>query len=345
MRIGSNNLAYPFDNRPEPAQRVEVVPGVFWLRMPLPISLNHINLWLLEDGDGWTIIDTGMSNDETKSLWESLLENQLDSKPVKRVIGTHMHLDHIGLAGWLCRRCNVDLCMPRTEYLSCRVFSSEMKEDPSPETVQFYKDAGFQEAELAVFHDRFQARSNFMTPMPTAYRQIRDGEIIRIGNCDWMVMVGTGHSPEHACLYCEELNVFIAGDQNLPRITPNVSVRPDQPSSNPLGEWLTTCEFFKNQIDEKVLILPSHGDPFFGGPLRLQEIIDDHLTSLEQLYHHCVSPQRVVDVFPALFKGKVEDHNLVIATCEALAHLNYLLEDQRLGMSTDKHGLKKFHQS
>ena len=327
MRIGSNNLAYPFDNRPEPAQRVEVVPGVFWLRMPLPISLNHINLWLLEDGDGWTIIDTGMSNDETKSLWESLLENQLDSKPVKRVIGTHMHLDHIGLAGWLCKRCNVDLWMPRTEYLSCRVFSSEMKEDPSSETVQFYKDAGFQEAELAVFHDRFQARSNFMTPMPTAYRQIRDGEIIRIGNCDWMVMVGTGHSPEHACLYCEELNVFIAGDQNLPRITPNVSVRPDQPSSNPLGEWLTTCEFFKNQIDEKVLILPSHGDPFFGGPLRLQEIIDDHLTSLEQLYHHCVSPQRVVDVFPALFKGKVEDHNLVIATCEALAHLNYLLED------------------
>ncbi|MBT5153819.1 MAG: MBL fold metallo-hydrolase [Gammaproteobacteria bacterium] len=345
MRIGSNNLTYPFDNRPKPAKRIEVAPGVFWLRMPLPISLNHINLWLLEDDDGWTIVDTGMSNQETKSLWESLLEHELDSKPVKRVIGTHMHLDHIGLAGWLCRKCQVDLWMPRAEYLSCRVFSSEMLEPPSEETTQFYKAAGFGDAELSVFHERFQARSNFMTPMPTSYRQIRDGENIRIGDFEWTVMVGTGHSPEHACLYCKELNVFIAGDQNLPRITPNVSVRPDQPSSNPLGEWLTTCEYFKNQIGEQVLILPSHGDPFYGGPLRLQAIIDDHLVSLEKLSDYCNSPRRVVDVFPTLFKGKIEDHNLVIATCEALAHLNYLLGTSQLSMDTDPDGVKRFQRS
>jgi glyoxylase-like metal-dependent hydrolase (beta-lactamase superfamily II) len=345
MRIGSNNLAYPFEERPEPAQKIEVAAGVYWLRMPLPISLNHINLWLLEDHEGWTIVDTGMSNDETKLLWESLLENQLDSKPVKRVIGTHMHLDHIGLAGWLCRKCQVDLWMPRAEYLSCRVFSSEMMEDPSEETVDFYKAAGFQHDDLTVFRDRFQIRSQFMTPMPTAYRQIKNAEQIIIGEHEWTVMVGSGHSPEHASLYCRDLNLLIAGDQILPRITPNVSVRPDQPTANPLEEWLESCNRFKRSIDESVLILPSHGDPFYGAALRIQEIIDDHELSLARLYETCSKPQRVVDVFPALFKGKVEDHNLVIGTCEALAHLNYLLERQQLEMFIEDNGVKRFQQA
>ena len=345
MRIGSNNLAYPFDARPEPAKKVCVAPGVYWLRMPLPISLNHINLWLLEDGDGWTIIDTGMSTDETRSLWEEVLANELRGKPVNYIIGTHMHLDHIGLAGWLTKKCGVDLWMSRSEYLSCRVFSAEMKEAPSADTVRFYKEAGFQEAELSVFHSRFAARSGFMMPMPGAYRQINDREQIPIGNYVWTVMVGTGHSPEHACLFCEDLNVLIAGDQILPRITPNVSVRPDQPTSNPLREWLTSCEKFKREIGEDVLILPSHGDPFYGAPARIQTIINEHVASLDRLYEHCAQPQRILDVFPALFKGAVEDHNLVIGTCEALAHLNYLLEDEQIVVYADDNGVKRFQQS
>lgn len=345
MRIGSNNLIYPFEARPKPGKKVRITDGVYWLRMPLPISLNHINLWLLEDCDGWTIIDTGMSTDETKSLWEELLANELQGKPVHRVIGTHMHLDHIGLAGWLTRKCRVDLWMPRAEYLSCRVFSAEMKDPPSAETVSFYIEAGFEEAELSAFHSRFAARSGFMTAMPGAYRQINDQEQIIIGNYTWTIMVGTGHSPEHACLFCEELNVLISGDQILPRITPNVSVRPDQPASNPLREWLTSCEKFKREISEEVLILPSHGDPFYGGPVRIQTIIDEHLAALERLYTHCAEPRRVLDVFPALFKGAVEDHNLVIGTCEALAHINYLLEDRQIAVNVQENGVKWYRQS
>ncbi|MBT7451482.1 MAG: MBL fold metallo-hydrolase, partial [Rhodospirillaceae bacterium] len=97
----SIELTYPLDELPEPGGLVRVAPGVFWLRMPLPIALNHINLWLLEDDDGWTIVDTGIGTDETKELWEQLFEKHLNNKPVKRLIVTHMHPDHIGLAGWL----------------------------------------------------------------------------------------------------------------------------------------------------------------------------------------------------------------------------------------------------
>jgi len=219
-----------------------------------------------------------------------------------------------------------------------------MMADPSEQTVNFYKAAGFQQDDLTVFRDRFQIRSQFMTSMPTAYRQIKEGEQLTIGEHEWTVLVGKGHSPEHACLYCKDLNLLIAGDQILPRITPNVSVRPDQPTANPLDEWLDSCNRFKSLIDETVLILPSHGDPFYGAPLRIQEIIDDHELSLARLYESCSQPQRVVDVFPALFKGKVEDHNLVIGTCEALAHLNYLLERQQLEMFVENNGVKRFQQ-
>lgn len=345
MRQGSNNLSYPIADRPQPAELVPVVPGVFWIRMPLPISLNHINLWLLEDGDGWMIVDTGMATDESREIWRALFEKHLDGKPVTRVLGTHMHLDHIGLAGWLTDRWQAELWMSRTEYLTCRVVAAEISADPPPDTIEFFRTAGFDSDALSDFEDRFRARSAFVSTLPSAFRRIVDGQTIQIGQNSWCVMVGEGHSPEHACLYCSDLNVLIAGDQILPRISPNVGVRPNEPAANPLRDWLTSCEKFQSALPEDTLILPSHGDPFYGAHARLQAIVDEHRESLKKLYDFCVQPQRAIDVFPLLFKGEITDHNRVIAAGEALAHLNYLLAEGKLSVESDATGVNRYRQA
>ena len=345
MRIGANGLSYPFADRPVPGEALEVAAGVYWIRMPLPISLNHINLWLLDDIDGWIIVDTGMATDDTRRLWEAIFENLLDGKPIKRVICTHMHFDHAGLAGWLCEKWQVDLWMSQAEYLSCRLVAEEIKDDPSQQVIAFFQSAGYENESLDDYRKRFRGRSEFISPLPNSYTRITDDQRIQIGDHEWTLRVGEGHSPEHICLYCEDLNLLIAGDQILPRISPNIGVRPIEPHANPLQDWLNSCQKFMRELPEDVLILPSHGDPFYGARIRLQEFIDDHESGLQKLAALCATPQRVVDVFPALFKSEINDGNRVIATSEALAHINYLVAQNKLTVSLDEDGVKWFQQS
>jgi glyoxylase-like metal-dependent hydrolase (beta-lactamase superfamily II) len=345
VRIGSNKLAYPFESRPEQGELLSVAPGVFWVRMPLPISLNHINVWVLEDGDGWTIVDTGMGTDDTRRLWQSIFDNHLDSKPVTRVIGTHMHFDHVGLAGWIADKWDAPLWMTRSEYLSCRVTEAEIQHAPPDSNIEFFKSAGFAEDDLAEYRRRFQARSQFLAPLPSTYRRLQKNAEVRIGNHGWRVLIGSGHSPEHACLYCEELDVLIAGDQVLPRISPNVGVRPDEPLANPMRDWIDSCRALKDELSEDVLVLPSHGDPFHGAHPRLDALIQEHQEGFDKLYDYCDEPRRVVDVFGVLFKGEIDSNNFVIATGEALAYLNYLLDNGTLKVEIDSGGINRYSQA
>ena len=250
MKTGSNGLSYPFDNRPNPGELIEVGPGIFWVRMPLPISLNHINLWMLEEQDGWTLVDTGMATEDTKALWEEIFSTHLNSKPVKQVIVTHMHFDHLGLAGWLVEKWGATLCMSRTEYLSSRVIINEIKSDPPEATVAFFRAAGVEESILDEFKVRFNNRSDFVSPLPSHYKRLTDNQVLQIGSLQWTVIIVEGHSPEHICLHCKSLNIMIAGDQILPRISPNISVRPDEPRANPLHNFLRSCESLKNRLNK-----------------------------------------------------------------------------------------------
>ena len=345
MKTGSNGLSYPVENRPNPGELVEVGPGIFWLRMPLPISLNHINLWLLEEQDGWTIVDTGMATEETKALWEEIFSTYLNSKPVTRVIVTHMHFDHLGLAGWLVEKWGATLCMSRAEYLSSRVILEEIKADPPESTVAFFKAAGVDEKILDDFKLRFNDRANFASPLPSHYRRLHDNEVLQIGSLQWAVVMGEGHSPEHACLLCKSLNILIAGDQILPRITPNISVRPDEPGANPLQSWLDTCEYLNRHLDKDVLILPSHGDPFYGAHIRLQDMLEEHKKGLQDLLEFCSQPRSVTEVFPVLFRSEINTGNMVIAVGEAIAHLNYLLDTGELAVNIDGDGIARYMQT
>ena len=342
MTVKPEDLSYPFTDKPQPGELVSVAPGVFWLRMPLPIALNHINLWLLEDDEGWTIVDTGISDDETRNLWEQVFTRRLNGKPVTRLIVTHMHTDHVGLAGWLAERWNVDLWMTSLEYFTCRVLVADTGREAPEQGLRFYSQAGFDEEALDIYRSRFGVFGSYIGALPEAFHRLADGDRLQMAGQDWQVMVGRGHSPEHACLYCPALNLLISGDQVLPRISSNVSVRPTEPAANPLQEWLDSLGTLQDTLPEDVLVLPSHGYPFYGVRQRLQQLIDGHETALANLRELCREPQRAIDAFPALFKRSVDKRSLIIATGESLAHLNYLLGKGQLRVYVGDDGVKRY---
>ena len=332
------NLDYPFETRPLPGEAVMVGLGVNWVRMPLPMQLNHINLWLLEDGDGWTIVDTGIRDRPTMDAWEALFAGPMGGRPVKRVIVTHLHPDHVGLAGWLTRRFDVALWMTRTDFLLCRNLVADTGQAAPEEGVRFFKAAGFDEEMLQRYRDRFGGFGLGVHKLPNAYRRIQEGEQIEIGGGKWRVVIGRGHAPEHACLWCESENLIISGDQILPRISSNVSVFPTEPQADPLRDWLDSCARLKALLPEDVLVLPSHNEPFRGAHLRLQELIDDHENNMVKLKALCAEPKRAIDCFPALFRSRITTGNTIMATGESIAHLNCLIARGEMSTRADDTG-------
>jgi len=324
------SLTYPFEDVPPAGETREIAPGVLWIRMPMPFALNHINLWAIrEDDAGWAIVDTGLQTLETVAAWRSLLapSGALAGKLITRVFVTHMHPDHIGMAGWITRRFDCRLWMSRLEYLNCRVLTADTGREAPEDGVRFYRRAGWSEDDLENYRARFGSFGKMIHPLPDSYRRLRDGERLLIGAREWRVIVGTGHSPEHACLHCPDLNLFISGDQVLPKISSNVSVFPTEPDADPLGDWLASIDKIKREVGDDVLVLPAHNEPFHGLHARLDTLAESHERALGRLRESLGEPRRVVDVFGALFARSVTDdpHLLGLATGESFAHLNYLL--------------------
>jgi glyoxylase-like metal-dependent hydrolase (beta-lactamase superfamily II) len=336
----SNRISYEFGEHPDAGQTMQVAEGIHWLRMPLPFALSHINLWLLEDGDAWTIVDTGVAIDESKRVWNDTIATTMDGGNVNRVIVTHLHPDHAGCAGWLAEKFAATLWMTREEYLLCRVLVGDTGRETPNAGVRFYTAAGFPADALHSYQEMFGMFGKYVAPLPESYRRMRDGDRMEIGGSDWEVVVGRGHSPEHACLYCREKNVLISGDQLLPTISSNVSVYPTEPEANPLADWLDSLTELKKRVAEDVLVLPAHGKPFRGAHHRLDALYAEHADCLDGLEKFCSEPRRAIDTFPVLFKAKINKNNLIMATGESIAHLNYLLEKRQIGVSTDEAGVR-----
>ena len=300
----------------------EVADGVFWLRMPLPFSLDHINLWVLDDGAGWAIVDTGLNTGAGKKTWEGLFAGVLAGKPVTRVIVTHYHPDHLGLAGWLCERWDVPLEIARTEYLLARTLTLDVRPAPPREAVAFYARSGWPAERLAAFETQsWGGFSKVVSPLPAGFVRLQDGDALNIGGRTWRIVTGRGHSPEHSCLVADGL--MIAGDQVLPRITSNVSVYPTEPRADPLRDWLDSIEALRG-VDAGVRVLPAHNEPFDGLHTRLDQLRDDHLDKLAKLEAFCATPRTAFETFPVLFRRPVGPDSTMAATGEALAHLHWL---------------------
>ncbi len=324
---------------PESGDVTEVADGVFWVRLPMWGRLNHINVWLLRDHDGWTIVDTGIHRDDVKDCWRQIFKQQLDGKPVKRVIATHLHTDHTGNAGWITREWGCELWMSRSDFYMCKVMAADGPSDVPDDAIKFYRRAGFTEERLDRYRQRFGQFGASISELPAGYHRITDGQYIDINGREWRAVIGHGHAPEHVCLYCPELKVIIAGDQILPKITPNVSVQPSEPLANPLRDWINSCVRFRELLPPDLLVLPAHESLYEGVHERLTALIDWHEVALEKLYEMCDEPKRAVDVFPALFKSEITDMSFFPATGEALAHLHCALERRMLTVEEDEQGV------
>ncbi|MDG1205658.1 MAG: MBL fold metallo-hydrolase [Pseudomonadales bacterium] len=343
---GYDPLNYKFqDQAPEPGEMTEVSEGVFWIRMPMWGRLNHINVWLLKDYDGWTIVDTGLCNDDVQGLWQKIFDNHLQGLPIKRVIATHLHSDHTGNAGWICQKWDCELWMSRADFYMCKVMAADGPSDVPEDAIRFYRRAGFTEDRLNRYRERFGQFGANIAQLPAGYERIKEGQYIDIGGREWRAVIGHGHAPEHVCLYCPGLKIIIAGDQILPKITPNVSVQPSEPNANPLRDFINSCGRLREQLPPDLLVLPAHESLYVGVHERLTALIDWHEVALEKMYELCAEPKRAVDVFPALFKSEITDMSFFPATGEAIAHLHCALDRRIVTVEEDEHGVAWWRQA
>ena len=337
-------LQFPHAEPPQAGTVREVAPGVHWLRMALPFALDHINLWLLEDGDGWTIVDCGLANDATRAAWERIFAEVIGQRPVRRLIVTHYHPDHSGLAGWLKDRFGCELWMTQGEYLSAHVVYNDLAGYSPEESNAFFKRNG-----LGPEHDENLARrGNFyrksVVTLPRGYRRMAEGDVIGIGGRDWKVIIGYGHAPEHVSLHCESLDVCISGDMLLPKISTNVSVWTVEPQGDPLRQFLTSIRRYR-ELPRQTLILPSHGLPFVGAHTRVEALEQHHaerLADLERAIAASPEPMHAAALLETLFRRKLDTHQTTFAMGEAVAHLHYLWYAGRLQRRIGDDGVVRY---
>ncbi|WP_205617186.1 MBL fold metallo-hydrolase [Pelomicrobium methylotrophicum] len=335
-------MRYPFGQRvPGPGEVMEVAEGVLWVRMPLPFALDHINLWVLRDGDGWTVVDCGYAGEATQGAWEALLRGPLQGRPVCRVIVTHYHPDHLGMASWLTRRFGVELWMTQAEYLTAHAVWDGRAGLGKEALVALYRRHGLDEERLRHLTLKGETYRRGVPEVPVTYRRLMDGEAIRIDGRQWIVHVGYGHAPEHAALYCESLNAFVSGDMVLPRISTNVSVWSNEPEGDPLGFYLESLARYR-ALPQDTWVLPSHGLVFTGLRERIDALYRHHAERLEALRAACAEPRTVAEVIPVLFRRPLDAHQSFFAMGEALAHLNYLWRRGEVERSLGPHGVYRF---
>jgi glyoxylase-like metal-dependent hydrolase (beta-lactamase superfamily II) len=341
-------LQYPLgDALPNVGMTLEVAPGVRWLRMPLPFQLDHINLWLLRDRlegqDGWSIVDCGITNDATRAAWEQVFENELQGLPVLRVIVTHMHPDHIGLAHWLTERWGVRLWISATDYNAARLASSATTGFGGPASARFMASHGLTDP---VAQEKIKARTNYYASMvpqvPAQFRRLLADDVLQIGGHDWHCHAGYGHAPEHISLHCPGLAVLISGDMVLPRISTNVSVIDIEPEANPLVLYLDSIKRMK-ALPADTLVLPSHGRPFKGLQTRVDQLVAHHDERFADVLAACArEPQHAAGLLSVLFKRPLDLHQTTFAMGESIAHLHALWLGGQLRRRLDADGIYRF---
>lgn len=347
-----SELTYPFDEHVPAGTTQEVAPGVHWLTMPMGGSLNHINLYMLEDHDGWFVVDTGLRTEEVHDLWHQIFDDELGGKRVKGVICTHMHPDHTGMAGMITEHFHTALYMTRAEFYQARsFFGSGPSQHSGWQAQEFYKRAGMDIEAMERMRNMWSSRGGrnrnegndrfSMPELPMSFQRLEDGDVLTIGGHDWHVIVGAGHSPEHACLHCRSLGVLISGDQILPVITSNVSVHPTEPEANPLKIWMESHDKFL-PLPSDTFVLPAHNLPFYGVRERLRQLIEHHEDRMLALEEHCVEPRIASDLLPVLFKRELDHFQMFMALGECIAHLHLLMHRNRIERSLGEDGIYRF---
>jgi glyoxylase-like metal-dependent hydrolase (beta-lactamase superfamily II) len=349
MNSLEHELTYTLgDAMPAAGETMDVAEGVKWIRMGLPFALNHINLWLLRDEidgrPGWTIVDCCIDKPESRAQWQQIFDTQLRGLPILRVICTHMHPDHIGLAHWICAKWNVPLWISSTDYNAARNASSSSTNFGGQAAADFYASHGLVDPDSVA---KIKARTGYypslVPAVPNSYHRMMDGDVIRIGGRNWHCISGYGHAPEHIALYCEDLGTLISGDMVLPRISTNVSVFDLEPEGDPLKLFLHSIKKYL-ALPADTLVLPSHGKPFTGMHQRIAQLQNHHADRLAEVMQACSQqPTSGADIVPIMFKRELDLHQMTFAMGEAVAHLHMLWYEGKLVRSLDKQGIYRFN--
>jgi glyoxylase-like metal-dependent hydrolase (beta-lactamase superfamily II) len=336
-------LTFPFAVAPEPGILTGVAPGIQWLRLPLPYRLDHINVYLIENDGDWTIFDTGLGTDTSKETWQAILAGPLQGQRLKSLIVSHFHPDHVGLAGWLCERYGLELTMPRPEYLHTLLLQYAPADYGEEVFRPFYQRHGLSAEATEIVLSRGHEYLKRTTGVPASYHRIKHGDILAVGPRNFQVLTGGGHALEQAMLYRPEEQLFIAADQVIARISPNVSVHPMEPCLDALGIYLASLRSIKASVSPDVLVLPGHGLPFYGLHERVEELIAHHAQRCGEIAAACKeTPKSVAEIVPYLFTRPLDAHQTGFAFGEVLAHVNHMLGRGELRLETDAAGVDRY---
>lgn len=338
------SIRHPFPEPPTAGTVATIAPGILWLRMALPFALDHINLYLFEEPDGWSLFDTGLGVEESIAVWESLLDGPvLSGRPVTRLIVSHHHPDHVGLAGWMHRRFAPHFMMTQGEYLYARMLQSPRTPADDEAHTRFFHACGLDGAGIEAMMGRGMNYLKRTSGLPPTFERLADGDTLSLGGRSWRVLTGGGHTLEQAMLFCAEENIILTADQVLTHISPNVGVPLTQPESDPLANFLETLDALDAVCDDDTLALPSHHLPFRGLGVRAAELRDHHARRCDDLLDACRErPATVVDLLPSLFNRRLDAHQMGFAVAEALAHVNHLRRQGALIRDIDTDGIWRY---
>jgi len=335
-------LTYPFPQAPGTGEVVEVAPGILWVRLALPFRLDHVNIYLIEDDGGWAVFDAGIADEASRAAWEALLAGPLAGARLTRLIVSHAHPDHIGLAGWLCERHGLPLLCSQTTYLSCLNISLSPGALEAKPYRDFYRRHGLSAEMTELVSTRGHSYLKMVTPLPLTFMRLLSGDNLTIGGRQFRVYSGDGHAPEQILLYLPEEKVLLAADQVIAKITPNISVWAVDPDGDPLGHYLRSTRLIRQHVPEDTLALPGHQLPFYGLQQRCEEIVAHHDERCRQIAEACESgPKSVADLVPVLFPRQLDAHQLSFAFSEVHAHVNRMLRRGELAWTQTRDEIER----
>jgi glyoxylase-like metal-dependent hydrolase (beta-lactamase superfamily II) len=318
-------LEYPLTTVPEPGTAIPLAPRMLWVRLPVPGALRHINVWLLDDGESWTLVDTGMNTAESRAAWIGALEAELGGRPIRRILCTHHHPDHAGLVQFLAERHGADIWMSAGEVaVFARIRACIEDAAVADERVAALEAEGLAVGDEMRALVRFEQYRSRTSGFPTKVEPVADGDTFVAGGRDWRVFILAGHTDAQAVLWCERDGLLISGDQVLPRISSNVGIYPERADRDPVRSYLESFDVLE-ELPRDTLVLPAHGNPFVGLHARIASLRAHHAATLEQVASLLAEPRTAAEVATQIFVRKLDTLNTYLALGETLAHVRCLV--------------------